>query len=138
MQIYMKNNDMILNAEPGARLLDVLVRAGVMVDAPCGGKGKCGKCLVLVDGKPELACGYRVQRDITVEVPEQTAASVLTEGLRLDVRPDGTDRYALAFDLGTTTVVALVVAASVVEAVVASTVEVAPQVAEAPEEDFKL
>src|SRR5450759_2380711 len=31
---------------PGTELLEAARRAGVVIAAPCGGKGTCGKCLV--------------------------------------------------------------------------------------------
>ena len=34
----------------GARLQEILTRQGFAVDAPCGGKGICGKCRVQVRG----------------------------------------------------------------------------------------
>ncbi len=36
-------------AEIGASLLDVAVAAGVEIDAPCGGQGRCGRCKVMVE-----------------------------------------------------------------------------------------
>ena len=44
----------------GQGLMDALRRHGVPLEAPCGGRGTCGKCAVLVNGKPELACRYRL------------------------------------------------------------------------------
>jgi uncharacterized 2Fe-2S/4Fe-4S cluster protein (DUF4445 family) len=42
----------IVEAPVGAELLDAAKLAGVEIDAPCGGKGTCGKCAVLlVQGK---------------------------------------------------------------------------------------
>lgn len=106
MKIYMKGKDLVLEAQPGQRLLDVLVKGGLAVDAPCGGRGTCGKCRVLVDGKEALACGYRIEKDVEVQLPEQGKAAVLTDGEQGQMQADGQDRYTLAFDLGTTTVVA--------------------------------
>ena len=106
MKVHIINNEISLEARAGERLLDVLIAGNVMVDAPCGGKGTCGKCKVLVDGVETLACHYVLEKDITVQLPQQKKAAVLTEGLPLTVQADGSDRYCLAFDLGTTTVVA--------------------------------
>jgi uncharacterized 2Fe-2S/4Fe-4S cluster protein (DUF4445 family) len=106
MNVYVTNQNIHLQAQPGENLLQVLRRGGVDVEAPCGGGGKCGKCKVWVDGEEQLACHYAVEKDITVHLPEKKTAEVLTRGLELRVQADGTDRYALAFDLGTTTVVA--------------------------------
>jgi uncharacterized 2Fe-2S/4Fe-4S cluster protein (DUF4445 family) len=41
----------VVLAEEGANLLDVAAEAGVQIDAPCGGQGRCGRCKVrLADG----------------------------------------------------------------------------------------
>ena len=106
MNVYVTDQNIHLQAQPGENLLQVLRRGGVDVEAPCGGGGKCGKCKVWVDGEEQLACHYAVEKDITVHLPEKKTAEVLTRGLELRVQADGTDRYVLAFDLGTTTVVA--------------------------------
>lgn len=106
MKLYIKNYEMNLEAAEGALLLRVLQDQGLVVDAPCGGKGTCGKCKVLVDGEEKLACQTRVDRDMTVELPQSGKTEVLTGGVEVKARPDGTDDYALAFDVGTTTVVA--------------------------------
>ena len=106
MKLYIKNKDITLEAEEGRLLLSVLRDHGMGVDAPCGGGGKCGKCKVWVDGREELACQKKVDGDMTVELPQSARTEVLTSGVEVRIRPDGTDAYALAFDLGTTTVVA--------------------------------
>ncbi|HON79675.1 MAG TPA: ASKHA domain-containing protein, partial [Spirochaetota bacterium] len=82
----------------GTELLDAATRAGVSIQAPCGGKGTCGKCAVrIVSGTPVvrqegakiaglregevLACRAAVGADdLIVEVPEHRLAA--------DDRPD--------------------------------------------------
>ena len=58
-----------LPAEEGDNLLDLLREYGTAPDAPCGGYGTCGKCLVNVDGLRVLSCEVRVDRDMTVKLP---------------------------------------------------------------------
>ena len=79
---------------------------GLHPDAPCGGKGKCGKCKVLVDGVEQLACQTSVDRDLSLVLPHLDSAQILTDARATAVRPHGTNQYVIAFDLGTTTVVA--------------------------------
>ncbi len=75
----------------GDVLLGAVARAGVIVEAPCGGRGNCGKCQVRVlsGGAPasehcaealsperlaegwRLACQIRVEDDLVVEVPAE-------------------------------------------------------------------
>lgn len=44
------NNTISVRAELGETLLDVLRGAGVVIAAPCGGNGTCGKCRVMAAG----------------------------------------------------------------------------------------
>lgn len=104
MKLYIK--DRCVQAQPGDNLLEVLRTAGFAPEAPCGGKGTCGKCKVLIDGMEHLACQTVVDRDMRIELPQQGRTEILTQGSGAAVQADGTDRYALAFDVGTTTVVA--------------------------------
>ncbi len=90
----------------GGTLLEAQIAAGLRPDAPCGGKGTCGKCRVLLSGEEVLACQTAVDRDMTVVTESAASARILTSGTAVSIRPDGTDRYVLAFDIGTTTVVA--------------------------------
>ena len=40
-----------VQAESGTTVLQAQIAAGLHPDAPCGGKGTCGKCKVIIDGK---------------------------------------------------------------------------------------
>ena len=90
----------------GATVLQAQIDAGFRPDAPCGGRGTCGKCLVRIDGQEVLACQTAVDRDMTVLTGASEEAQILTRSLETKVTADGTDRYCLAYDIGTTTVVA--------------------------------
>lgn len=98
--------------EEGATLLDALRRAGVEVNAVCGGNGTCGACRIrliaggvspltpaethlLTAGEQQagvrLACQARVFTSCRVEIPPETLASgqrLQVEGLRLPVPND--------------------------------------------------
>lgn len=87
----------------GGNLMEALRRAGFGVDAPCGGRGRCGKCKVLVDGKEELACRVMVDRDMAVALPQTPKETILIAGTAVQTGGEG---YALAIDIGTTTVAA--------------------------------
>ena len=96
-----------VSVEPGTTLLQAERLAGLSPNAPCGGKGTCGKCKVTTRaGAIVLACQTIVDRDMTVTLPERSAAQILTGGIAVDCAPDGGDEYVLALDIGTTTVVA--------------------------------
>lgn len=105
--ITIQNTGLRLNAEDGARLLDILRAHDLAPEAPCGGNGSCKKCRVLVDGAEQFACQTAVDRDLTVLLPEKTAkTTVLASGLDASVALDPVrPGKLLAFDIGTTTVV---------------------------------
>ena len=90
----------------GTTVLQAQILAGLHPDAPCGGKGTCGKCRVILDGQEVLACRTLVNKDMVIHTGRAEEMTILTDGLRVALRPDGTDDHVLAFDIGTTTVVA--------------------------------
>lgn len=94
-----------ISVQKGTTLLRAEMDAGLRPDAPCGGRGTCGKCRVRVNGKPVLACQTIISSDLTVETAAGEQTEILTSGTLSRRCPDGTDRYALAYDVGTTTVV---------------------------------
>ena len=77
----------------GTNLMEAARKAGVFLDTPCGGKGHCGKCRVLIKsgqhkhkytpllGEEEIRQGYRlacltwIQEDMVVELLEADAVN---------------------------------------------------------------
>lgn len=94
-----------VEVEAGTSLLSAEVMAGLHPDAPCGGNGTCGKCRVMLDGQEVLACETEVNRDMTVQLPEQSKAEILVDGIGKQLAADGQHEYVVAFDIGTTTLV---------------------------------
>ena len=105
-ELHVLPNDVTLTVPAGTNLLEALRKAGLHPDAPCGGRGACGKCRVLADGAEVLSCRTAVDRNLTVTLPQSHDAVILTGGIGAQVRADGANDYVLAFDIGTTTVVA--------------------------------
>ena len=70
----------------GTTILEAEIQAGLCPDAPCGGQGKCGKCLVKVNGEIVKACQTPVHSEIKVDtlISSQKHA-ILTEGLNRPV-----------------------------------------------------
>ena len=95
-----------VSVEAGTTLLQAQVAAGLRPDAPCNGRGTCGKCRVVLDGREVLACQTVADRDMAVMLPAVHQEKILTTGSGVSVRPDGTDRYVMALDIGTTTLAA--------------------------------
>lgn len=88
-----------------ANLLQILRQSGFFIDAPCGGAGKCGKCTVILDGKPVSACQITVDRDMNITLPDSGNMNILSSGTALQTEIDPIQPgYLLAFDIGTTTV----------------------------------
>ncbi|MCL2479130.1 MAG: ASKHA domain-containing protein [Treponema sp.] len=127
MKIRIKNGQEF-EARAGETLLSALGRAGIPVSASCGGKHRCGKCLVrIAEGRirdilpPEkssirknlpagtvLACASVPETDITLELigehayeggAYQKISAVNTAG-----NTAGNRRTGIALDIGTTTV----------------------------------
>lgn len=97
-RVRIKNQ--ILLAEDGELLSRVLQKNGFSMAHPCGGAGLCGKCRLLVNGKEELSCKYKVSCDISVVLPQEQEIKVqnrVAEGHTL------TAHMCYALDIGTTT-----------------------------------
>lgn len=108
-----------VHALPGTILLEAAARAGFIIHTPCGGAGKCGKCVIRIrHGKcpPQpaetaalgevrvsegfrLACLAQVTGPITIEIPEaslfQSQQQILTTdvGGHMDVTPRVIKKY---------------------------------------------
>ena len=103
----------------GMTILEALASHGYPHDAPCGGNGKCKKCLIRAEGAlsprvpaeeglPEgfrLACVARIAGDVTVTMRSSDGAEIETAGQSAAALPDRGEGYSAAVDIGTTTVV---------------------------------
>ena len=90
-------NGKVLFAEKGEKLSSVLMRYGVAAEHPCGGRGVCGKCRIIVNGNEELSCHYEINSDITVESFNKAVTAESNFGKTAD------GEYCLVLDVGTTT-----------------------------------
>ncbi len=112
-------------ADPGSTVVQCATSAGIVLPAPCGGRGVCGRCGVrVVDGtlaEPDaeellgtknapagirLACRARIAGAVTIRplLGSPVPASAPAES--------GTEGVIVGFDLGTTTVSAVIVSAA--------------------------
>ena len=57
-KVYFNNEAKTVEVEAGTTILEAEIAAGLNPDAPCGGKGVCGKCRCLIKKGTEsvLAC----------------------------------------------------------------------------------
>lgn len=87
-------------------LLEALRKEKVILEAPCGGQGRCGKCKVIIDGEEILACQTEITKDMEITLPKCAPSQILTYGIRTenDFCPEF-EGYLTAVDIGTTTLV---------------------------------
>ncbi len=113
-----------LEVETGTALLDAVRKAGINLEAPCGGKGTCGKCLVrIVEGDVDhelsmmisdeareqryvRACSARIKTGpVVVEIPQsidETFFSDDSESPEHALTPDRISAEPLTRDLAVT------------------------------------
>lgn len=95
-QVTVYPGGMIVHVEEGTPLRDLLIREGLLVDFPCGGRGLCNQCKVTIDPptgsgtagrKPlsdeeiekgvRLACQTVVEEDCSIFIPEEKEVEVV-------------------------------------------------------------
>ena len=93
-----------------APLWEVLRDAGVSIARPCGGRGVCGKCAVLLSGAGmRLACQTYLTGDAEVILPDGEKKAEIELSFASDipqaavVPENGKRRFGAAIDIGTTT-----------------------------------
>ena len=77
-----------IEVNAGMSVLEAEIRAGLRPDAPCGGLGKCGKCLVKINGEVVKACQVRIGEGETCVVETLDRAGnekILTDGFNREV-----------------------------------------------------
>lgn len=98
--VEIKYNGKLFCGEKGQYLSEVLMQNTAKTEHLCGGKGICKKCTVMVNGKEELSCKYKIEFDITVE-------DVFKEGIfsvtGVQETENATGNMCLCLDIGTTT-----------------------------------
>ncbi len=134
--ITMDGKHMHLKARGGRRLKELLRDAKISVSMPCGGNGRCGKCVItFVSGAPkagtldrnflsdkELLAGKRLlcrcilDSDCAIDLSKSASSLSLEEKMVVEgVERSGKagasycDKFGIAIDIGTTTVVAALV-----------------------------
>jgi len=119
VKIRLQNTQITCEAASGETVLLSCARSGVIVSAPCGGRGRCGKCRVrLLEGQvsgdtPDAegtirACAAVPLSDITIAGVSGWELSINSGGVppATGSRPS---RAGIALDIGTTTVSARLV-----------------------------
>lgn len=119
LTVYHGGQKRIIEYSGNPLLSELLMDAGIAMEHPCGGNGRCGKCRVTAVGEmsaltgnehgatSRLACQTRLLGDAEVWLP------LSGEGMLIEERTQSTakvgipmpGRYGAAIDVGTTTVV---------------------------------
>jgi uncharacterized 2Fe-2S/4Fe-4S cluster protein (DUF4445 family) len=89
-QVHFEPDHLTIKVHHGATLLEAAGIAGIIVSNPCGGIGRCGKCKVILQpsGKEVTACQYKIEHDVTVEIPDTSRyfkQRILEHGISRDV-----------------------------------------------------
>jgi uncharacterized 2Fe-2S/4Fe-4S cluster protein (DUF4445 family) len=115
LKVHDGGNIYSFQVEKNKMLFDALRNHGFSVYSPCGGKGTCGKCEVLVKEMGMVtSCLFKIQGSLEVILPEQSMAQVLSSQhsltLDLPLNPGASvalsdNPHGIAIDLGTTTLV---------------------------------
>lgn len=109
-----------LEVPGGTTLMEALKEAGIFLDAPCAGRGTCGKCLVKISRDRNnweivKACQEKVISDMAVDTSgSRLKHQILTTSYirQVPFSPqfphilEVKDYYMAAFDIGTTTIAA--------------------------------
>jgi len=106
-KIKLPQENMELESSKGDNLYHLLA-GRALIDAPCGGKGICGKCAVTIDGEAVLSCEKTVLENLTVYLPEKNKVSpIISSGYmkQFEYELKNKGDFGLAIDIGTTTVV---------------------------------
>lgn len=106
-----------LEVEEGTTVMNALKAAHIFLDAPCGGKGTCHKCLVQVSSdsaswKTVKACQTRISSSLYIDTSKSKRKHrILTEASARSVPylpsakiSEELPCYLAAFDIGTTTI----------------------------------
>jgi uncharacterized 2Fe-2S/4Fe-4S cluster protein (DUF4445 family) len=94
-QVTILPGELIFHAKRGTPLRELLLREGILLDFPCGGRGLCGQCTVEIRPPTEsgqggrkrlpqealarglrLACQVLVEGDCTIRIPEEKGIEV--------------------------------------------------------------
>lgn len=114
IKIVTPETSQIIKSEKGYSLIDILRTNGFNIYAPCGGKGTCGKCLVMIKDKGEvISCEYYPEKNVEVILPGEEESNILvhqTEFLcdypfKSSLINTSSRPYGVAIDIGTTTLV---------------------------------
>ena len=106
VKIIFEPSGRAVHALPGTTILEAAARAGFIIHTPCGGGGKCAKCLIRIRsgncpptskesailGEDRIAEGFRlscqarISSPVTIEVPEADKRPVAATADHFEIR----------------------------------------------------
>lgn len=123
-RIFFVNENRAMDVPQGISILDAQILAGIHPDAPCGGRGSCGKCLAEIRENPSeawktcLACQHRICHSLEVRtstpaaemkiMADEDIGAAWDPWVRLPASFEG-KAYMAAVDIGTTTIAAYLI-----------------------------
>jgi uncharacterized 2Fe-2S/4Fe-4S cluster protein (DUF4445 family) len=106
---FYRSGELISTAEAvlGETIYERIKAEDIFIEAPCGGRGRCGKCLVQLspDGEKVRACQTPVNGDMEVYLPEAFDLRIAGGDVKAHAAAY-TGPLGVGIDIGTTTVVA--------------------------------
>jgi uncharacterized 2Fe-2S/4Fe-4S cluster protein (DUF4445 family) len=106
---FYRSGELISTSEAvlGETIYERIKAEDIFIEAPCGGRGRCGKCLVQLspDGEKVRACQTNVTGDLEVYLPEAFDMRIAGGDVKAHAS-SYTGPLGVAIDIGTTTVVA--------------------------------
>ncbi len=92
---------MEITLRQGQNLWEALKEQGMVLDRPCGGRGTCGGCEVIIDGIGRVkACQFTEEGVYAVSIPDRAAYDIVQPGREMQPQ----EQLYIAVDIGTTTV----------------------------------
>ncbi|MCR5747600.1 MAG: ASKHA domain-containing protein [Lachnospiraceae bacterium] len=89
-------------------VLEYLRQNNTEISSICGGRGTCGKCLVSIDGnEPVLACKSEYREGMDIKVLSSDEGMEIQQIDEEETSPDQAEEHAIAIDIGTTTIAAV-------------------------------
>ena len=106
---FYRSGELISTAEAvlGETIYERIKAEDIFIEAPCGGQGRCGKCLVQLspDGEKVKSCQTQINGDLEVYLPESFDLRIAGGDVKAHASAY-TGPLGIAVDIGTTTVVA--------------------------------
>ena len=100
LTIRVHPGNLIFHVKRGTPLREFLLKEGILMDFPCGGKGTCGQCRVLIDPAPDTGRGESLSREDIQRGMRLACQTVLVDSCSVTI-PEGGETGGLWQDAAT-------------------------------------